>query len=57
MTYAEAISILKAHNEWRRDNEGKYTMLDPKLIGEAIDVVVKHYEDHLTTMELLTKNV
>jgi hypothetical protein len=50
MTYAQAIAILKAHNEWRRDNEGKHTMPDPKLIGEAIDVLVKHYEDHLVAI-------
>jgi len=42
MTLHEALTILKEHNEWRRDNTvpSKTTMANPKLLGEAIDLVV-----------------
>jgi len=42
MTLHEAVTILKEHNEWRRDNTvpPKTTMANPKLLGEAIDLVV-----------------
>ena len=39
MTKAEAVQILKAHNEWRRgkgDNQA-----DPKTLGIAIDTAVR----------------
>lgn len=39
MTLQEAVEILRVHNIWRRG--GSNTMQDPKLIGKAIDVVVK----------------
>ena len=42
MKIEEAINTLKEFNEWRR---GAYiTMPDPKEIGIAIDIVVKHHE-------------
>lgn len=43
----KSIAILKEHNEWRRDNsfsmESKMT--SPKVLGEAIDTIVEHYEN------------
>ena len=46
MTYQEAISILRQHNIWRRyDGPIADTpeMVDPKTLGEAIDVVCEHF--------------
>jgi len=42
MTLHEALTILKEYNEWRRDNTvpPKTTIANPKLLGEAIDLVV-----------------
>lgn len=50
MSPTEAKNILAAHNAWRRHNSGEpggvrdLPMQDPKLIGEAIDVVVEYIE-------------
>jgi len=43
MDLKKAIEILKHFNQWRR---GEIDDLDylPKEIGDAIDAVVKHYE-------------
>lgn len=43
MTIEEAIAILKTHNEWRRGAD--IPMTDPKILGEAIDTVVEHFDD------------
>ena len=43
MTLAEAIQILKTHNEWRRGAE--IDMLEPRLIGIAIDVILEHLKE------------
>lgn len=40
METEKAIEILKRHNEWRRDNEGKLQMQDPKELGKAIDQIL-----------------
>ena len=40
MNIEKAIEILELHNKWRRDNDGKYEMAEPKELGIAIDVVV-----------------
>lgn len=40
MDIKKAIKILELHNKWRRDNEGKYKMEDPKELGVAIDLVI-----------------
>jgi hypothetical protein len=40
METEKAIEILRSHNEWRRDNLGKYEMQDPKELGEAIDQIL-----------------
>jgi hypothetical protein len=39
MTYQEAINVLKIHQEWRLGAE--ISMLEPKVITEAINVVLK----------------
>lgn len=47
MTITEARELLRQHNEWRRfDGELHESppMLPPRLIGEAIDVVVAYLE-------------
>jgi hypothetical protein len=45
MTRKEAIEILEKYNEWRRfdgETRDNTMMQDPKLIGEAIDVVLDY---------------
>lgn len=39
MKIEEAIEILERHNEWRRGAE--IPMVQPSILGEAIDVVIK----------------
>ena len=48
MTPIEAITILKEYNRWRRDNDGIVEMPSPKLIGQAIDVMIEYMETQLT---------
>jgi hypothetical protein len=45
MTTIKIIETLRAHNEWRRGNDGGSEMLAPKLIGEAIDAAVEVLEN------------
>jgi len=45
MTLPEAIKILKSHNVWRRGGEGK--MIEPALLGQAIDLVVEDFESKI----------
>jgi hypothetical protein len=45
MTTTEIIETLRAHNEWRRGNDGGGEMLAPKLIGEAIDAAIEVLEN------------
>lgn len=42
MKLDEAVGILKRHQEWRRGAE--IEMTTPKLLGEAIDEICKHFE-------------
>ena len=42
MELQQAIKILSYHQKWRRG--ALIEMLDPKDIGEAIDVILKHLE-------------
>lgn len=35
-----ALSILDFHQRWRRDDDGEAAMQDPKVIGQAIDVIL-----------------
>ena len=39
MKLKKAIKILELHNKWRRGNN-RIKMTEPKLLGEAIDVIV-----------------
>lgn len=39
MSVPEAIAVLRAYNNWRRDNTGRVAFVDPVLIGQAIDLV------------------
>ena len=43
MKLKEAIQILKDHNSWRRSESGQ--MIDPKLIGIAIDKVLSEVKN------------
>jgi hypothetical protein len=47
MNKQQAIEVLKAHNEWRRDKSDtkNLTMHEPKVIGEAIDVAIAALSD------------
>jgi len=47
MKVEEAIEILERHNEWRRGAE--IPQEDPKIIGEAIDVVLKELKKRMDT--------
>ena len=40
MTIQEAILVLETHNKWRRGAEIKQE--DPKVLGEAIDLIIKY---------------
>lgn len=42
MKIDKAIEILKEYNTWRRGSDTE--MLSPKVIGVAIDVIIKNYE-------------
>ena len=39
MTLADAVRILRAHNDWRRDQAGELEQQNPREIGEAIDIL------------------
>ena len=54
MTLHEALTILKEYNEWRRDNTvpPKTTMANPKLLGEAIDLVVYSFRKKKNVKDL-----
>lgn len=45
MNIEKAIEILEIHNKWRRDNDGKYEMVEPKELGKAIDSVVSEFKN------------
>ncbi len=40
MTIKQAIEIVELHNKWRRDNDNKFKMADPKELGIALDLLV-----------------
>ena len=47
MTPKQAAEILRKHNEWRRfegEPDAAPDMLDPFLIGKAVDVAVEYIE-------------
>lgn len=41
MNIKETIKKLEAYNKWRRDNDCKYEMPNPKEIGLAIDKAIR----------------
>jgi len=43
MEVKNAIKVLKSHNKWRRGLMEEQTQ-SPKVIGEAIDTIVEHFE-------------
>jgi hypothetical protein len=42
MDIQEAVKLLEQHNKWRRGADIK--MVDPKMLGEAIDLIVNKYK-------------
>ena len=52
MELEQAIKILSYHSRWRRDNENKYELISPNVIGEAIDVVVEYHEKYPTKKKI-----
>lgn len=56
MTTKDAIQILKAHNEWRRDRESEMPQpmpYTPKELGEAIDVAIAKLDRFEDAKEVL----
>lgn len=45
MDLKSAIDILSIHNDWRRDNTGDMPHVQPKILGEAIDLVVREFKN------------
>ncbi len=45
MSIEVAIEILKEFNEWRNGKE--IAMIPPKIITQAINTVIKHYEQSI----------
>ena len=45
MKIKQALKILKHHNDWRRNNSDiDMEMVNPKLLGKAIDTVITFTE-------------
>ena len=42
MDVQEALRLLEQHNRWRRGAD--IPMIQPKVLGEVIDVIVKEYK-------------
>jgi len=45
MDLGTAVTILDIHNQWRRDETGKMPMVEPNVLGQAIDIVVKWHKE------------
>jgi hypothetical protein len=43
MDVQEALRLLEQHNKWRR-GAVNVQMLHPKILGEAIDLIVKEFK-------------
>jgi len=54
MNKQQAIEVLKAHNEWRRDKGDTEDLImpEPKDIGEAIDVAIAALSDAVTLLDV-----
>ncbi len=44
MTVEEAAALLAQHNKWRRDIR-MANMVEPKLLGQAIDTILQYYHE------------
>lgn len=42
MTLPYAQVILEYHNEWRRDNDGKFKQISPEILGKAIEFITEN---------------
>ena len=51
MTYQEATNILRHHQLWRLGEE--ISMLEPKVLTQAIDIILNNYKEHYTKQEFL----
>jgi hypothetical protein len=40
-----ALRILTRHQRWRRDNRGRYEMVDPAMVGWAVDVAISAFQN------------
>ena len=48
MNIEKVIETLQYHNDWRREKDGNLKMLDPVVIGQAIDeaiLILKEYKE------------
>lgn len=45
MSLQRAIEILKEFNEWRNGKD--IAMIPPKIVTQAINTVIKHYEQSI----------
>jgi len=43
MDIKTATEVLKRHNKWRRGDDN-YPMAEPRVLGEAIDLVLEHLQ-------------
>ena len=50
MEIQRAIEILKRHNQYRRRSSDK--MVNPTVLGEAIDCVVREFESYVVSINL-----
>jgi len=44
MDIGKAIDLLEHHNKWRKGAD--IPMIDPSVLSEVIDTIVKHYKRH-----------
>lgn len=52
MTLKDAIEVLRRHNKWRRGDDS-VPETNPKLLGEAIDTVIKKFDTEITVHEFI----
>ena len=52
MKIREALNILRHHQEWRLGSED-LDMLEPKVITQAIDTILKNLDERYTKQEFL----
>jgi len=57
MELKEIIKNLEHYNNWRRDNDNKYTMPDTKLLGITIDEAISKLNELLICGVGISKKV